>query len=145
MKYRITLTQEQAALVSEALDVYASLRTGQFRAALELLPTSKVFPRGWHETIDAVGRLLSEHTIEHVDGWRSSLGITHEKVQESGKIAWDMHQAIRHRMSWDYAVERGYVAGIDSPRNWKEMMGVSYDEPLVISRLPLPKIETCED
>jgi hypothetical protein len=55
-----------------------------------------------------------------------------------------MYQVIRHRLSWDRAVEDGTIASPDAPRDWSKMLGVNYDEPMRTGPEPLAKIELAD-
>lgn len=138
--YTLTLTAEQAGVIDEALETRARLGVGQFSHAMDHLPLKEFYPDGWADDMRKIGDMLAEYTLEHVDGLRRSLSIHHSRVRLHAKIAWEMHTVIRRRLAWDRAVSEGLVASIDSPRNWKEMHGVSYDDPQQISGIPLPKI-----
>ena len=134
--YTIELTEQQAQTLSTACEVLARLGIGQFRYALECMPLAQLWGDGWHDDMNEIGQILSRHTINNVDGWRSSLGIAHEKVSETAKEAWDMHQVIRHRLSWDRATVDGITDG--TKRNWSGgMMGVNFDDPFKAALQPL--------
>lgn len=143
--YTLTLTQRQLETLQEALDTYSRLGIGQWRQAFERLPLRQKDPSfnwaHWHDFLDDVGFQIRGFTKQRVDGYQSSLGIHSREISESAQIAWDLHQTIRNRLSWDRAIEQGIVESLDSPRNWREMMGVSYDEPLPTSDQPLAKLE----
>lgn len=151
MKYTIELNEEQLHVLSRACELYARVQIGQIREALDELPLAyPIDSESWNEDKETIGRIISKHTIDNVDGWRSSLGISNEQTHESAKVSYDIHQAIRHKLSWDRAVQEGKVrnpletgAYLDpnNDRNWKEMMGVHYDKPMICSKQPLPKIE----
>lgn len=138
--YTLTVTRQQALTLQVACEVLARLGLGQFRDALDHLPTREFRPEGWHEDMDAIGAILSKHIIQGVDGWRHSLGISNDKAGDTAnKDAWDLHCVIRHRLSWDAAIERGDIKP-GEPRKWPEMMGVSYDEPMRHGKEPLARI-----
>lgn len=143
--YTMTITKDQAQVLIKATEILARLGIGQFRDALECLPTHEFIPDGWHEDMDSVGRLLSRHMIDGVDGYRSSLGIRNKDVSEASRIAWDLCQVLRHRLAWDLAVAEGTVVSADSQRKWPEMMQVHYDEPSRVSEQPLALIEKNND
>lgn len=139
--YTLTITERQAYALSSACEILARLGMGQTRDALERLPLAaeRDYSR-WHKTLEIVEHLLSEHTIGHVDGWRASLGIKSQDASEESRIAWDLYQVIRHRIAWDRAADEGLV-NEDGSRNWPEMMGVNYDEPMQVSAEPLARME----
>jgi len=134
--YTLTLTEEQAGVLSTACEVLARLGIGQFRDALRHLPLSEPAPDGWHEDLAEIGRILQKHTISNVDGCVSSLSMRGEATSATAKTAWDMHHVIRHRLAWDWAKAQGLTDGIR--RNWGGgMLGVQYDEPFKAGTQPL--------
>lgn len=135
--YTLTMTDTQARVIAQATEVFARLGIGQFRDALEHLPKREYVPEGWFHDMDIIGKMMSKHMIDGVDGYSSNLGIHSKDVSEESRVAWDMHQVVRHRLSWDRAVEEGVIKSINSPRKWPEMMQVSYDEPMKASEHPL--------
>lgn len=135
--YTLTVTKEQAETLILATEILARLGIGQFRDALECLPTREFLPDGWHEDMDGIGKMLSRHMIGGIDGYRSSLGIRHKDVREPSRIAWDLYQVLRHRLAWDHAAKGGIVESANAPRKWPEMMQVHYDEPMKVSDQPL--------
>lgn len=137
--YTITLTEKQAQTISAACEVLARLGIGQFRDALEYLPLKEPFPGIWHDEMQRIGKILQPMMLHDIDGWNSSLGIYHPQVRPNILVAWDIHKTIRHRLSWDAAIERGDTDG--TTRDWSKMMGVNYDEPSKASTEPLPVIK----
>lgn len=140
MTYTLTLSKEQAQVLSQACEVLARLGIGQFRDALEWLPVTEFRPDGWHEDMETIGMLLSKHMKHNVDGYRSNLGIHHKDVSEQARIAWDLYQVIRYRTAWDRAIEQGIVKPGEQ-RKWPEMMQVHYDTPSKTSTEPLATME----
>lgn len=139
--YTLTVTETQAAAISRACEIVARLGIGQFRDALEQLPTVDFLPEGWHDDMQRIGEILSRHMIGGIDGYRSSMGIHADAVDESARILFDVHRVIRHRLSWQRAVDSGIVPSLDSPRDWSRMLGVHFDEPSpVASKEPLAQI-----
>jgi hypothetical protein len=63
------------------------------------------------------------------------------KVHPHHDIAWDLYTTTRHQLSWEYAIEQGWVEDFNSPRKWDKMLGVSYDFPMNYGTEPLAKIE----
>jgi len=140
-KYKVELTEKQLSTLSAACEILARLGIGQWRGAFDRLPLSKNIEwSDYHEDIDAIGKVISKYMISKIDGYHSSLGIIHDDVSESSKVAWDLYQSFRHELAWDYAIEKGWVESRESERNWNEMMGVHYDAPFKTSDQPLAKI-----
>lgn len=128
--YTVTLTGYQLSLISMACDITSRAGIGQFRDAIWHMPTKEACPEGFHETLDKIGKLLSPYMIHGVDGWRSNLGIMSEDVKPRYRELFDLHQVIRHQLSWDRA---------DGDKD-ASTFGVSFDEPWPTSDLPLIKI-----
>lgn len=140
--YTITLAKRQAQIVSRACEVLSRLGIGQWREILDHLPLNdKLDYEQYHANVHEIGWLLSGHMKHQVDGWHSSLGIHSQDVRDESRVAWDLCQVIRHRLSWDRAVEEGIVESKDSPRKWPEMLQVVYDEPMKAGDEPLAVIE----
>lgn len=139
--YTIKLNRSQLATLISATEVFARLGIGQFNFALDWLPIEKGKYISYEDQLYFSER-LAPLMVHHIDGYRSSLGIYSKETPEFAKIAWDLHQVFRHRLSWERAVEKGIVASLDAQRKWPEMMGVDYDEPFPASEEPLIRIES---
>lgn len=137
--YTLKITKEQAQILSEATEVLARLCLGQIRFALDYLPTREFRPDGWNEDADRIEEILHKYLSGH-DGQRPD-------ISRIRSASWDLYQVIRHRLSWDYAIEHGIVESADSKRNWSRMITVNFDEPMKTSDEPLAKITriTMED
>ena len=132
--YTMTLNETQAGTVQIACEVLARLGIGQFRDALEQLPTTEFVPDGWHEDMAAVENILRRHMQPN--------GKTPNQIstREQHQTAWDLYTLVRHRLSWDRAIDEGRIKP-GEPRKWPEMMTVNYDDPHHTSKQPLAKIE----
>ena len=130
MKYTITVTSDQLKVLETATAVLARLGFGQLTSVLEHLPLNAKRLDSWNQDVGLIQRLVSQHIIDNTGGGN-----------DSTRIAWDIHQVIRHRLAWDYALEKGYIQSLDSPRQWPEMMQVHYDEPLKSSNHSLIDIK----
>ena len=128
--YRIECTGEAARVIQDALELWARCSIGQFKEALEpCRPHGKDFPL----TLYGELRQLAE-TMERF--WRTSTAPTGIRAAK-GDHAWEIHQTIRHRLSWD-------SVGNPPQRIWSgddAMWGVNFDEPMAISGKPFIKIE----
>ena len=121
--YTLHLTEKQAGEISLACEILARLRMGQIDMALRELPLA--------ESLD----YWNERVIENV-----LKPLYRKDGKRAGCAAWDLHQIIRHRLAWDRAYRDGIVKPGDA-RDWNQMMGVIYDEPLPMGGEPLAKIE----
>lgn len=141
--YILTLTEKQLQAISDATDCFQRIQLGQWREAVDNLPINwkTVDYSEYRDDIDQIGRILSKYMIDNINGTNSSLGVGNEKLPESNSILYEIHRVIRHKLSWEKAVEDGIVESEDSPRDWSKMMTVNYDSPMKYSNEPLPKIE----
>lgn len=134
-------TEKEIQVISESCDLYARLLMGQFNVIFDNLPLKEEvgYDRVW-EIRDSVTKLLSEILIHRIDGWASSLGVGSPDLHPNSNIALDIHQVIRHKLSWERAVENGVVESENSERKWPEMMFVCYDEPFHWGTEPLCRL-----
>lgn len=139
--YTLEITESQAQTISLACEVLSRLGMGQWRYATDHLPLKeKMDWIEWHDDLDDMGRILSKHMKDGIDGWRSCLGVANDSVRPECRDAYDIHQVVRKRLAWDRAVEEGIVESVDAPRKWPEMIQTFYDDPLKVGDEPLAKI-----
>lgn len=138
-KYKVELTERQLATLSSAAELVARLGIGQYRDAFEWLPIrSDISWSDYYADVDAIGDIISKYTS-------SDLGVSNPDTSSTSKIAWDLYQSFRRELAWDRAVDDGIIESRNSPRDWSEMMGVHYDEPMKISEEPLAVVEKVEE
>jgi hypothetical protein len=132
--YTLTVTPRQLALIRDAVETCARLGIGQFRDALTW-PLAEDGSRPC-DTWDVQTRVeaickpllgLSPNASRGVN-WR-----------DEPDMLWDIYATIRHRMSWDAAIDGGIVKPGET-RKWPEMMGVNYDPPMHYGPEPLPEV-----
>jgi hypothetical protein len=130
------LDEKQAELLVQALDLATRLHLGQTNIVGEYLQGCS--PRSADpEIVDATLERLRRECFGFSRS--ESFGITSEKISDDARAMWDIHQVLRHRLSWDRA-------GNPETRDWDTMMGVNFDEPRRSSHeRELPKIETVEE
>jgi hypothetical protein len=146
-KYTITLNEKQLRAICEATDLQQRIQLGQWLEIRDNLPLDykNIDWSEFHNDMDEIGRLLSKHMIDGINGTNSSLGVGNEKLPESNSILYEIHRCIRHKLSWEKAVEDGIVESEDSPRKFPQMMTVNYDEPMKYSDEPFIQIERIEE
>lgn len=130
MKYKLTLDEEQAKVLIDALDLYARLRIGQieevghtfrFRGAADPDKELEQF-----EQVDAACKELKRAMFPDLHP-NASYGIGSQKTPKDAQVAWEIHGVVRHRMAWDKTPKGG--------------MQVWFDETMKYSGVPLPTIE----
>jgi hypothetical protein len=140
--YTLTITEKQAQAIQEATDLLQRVQLGQWREIEDYLPLRyPVDYTNLHEDMRLIGQILSRYMVDGIDGGASSLGIGHPSLPENNGILYDLHCVIRHKLSWERAVEQGVVESEDSERKWPEMMTVNYDPPMKWGDEPLAKME----
>jgi hypothetical protein len=140
--YTLTITEKQAWALQEATNLLQRVQLGQWREIEDNLPLKK--PVDYEELrndLQIIGALLSKHMVNNIDGYASSLGIGNQNLPESNGILYDLHCVIRHKLSWERAVEQNIIESEDSKRKWPEMIGVNYDPPMKWGNEPLAKME----
>lgn len=135
------LFTEEMQGIAEATEMLTRVQMGQIRFAFEWMLRE---PEGnwklYHSMLDEMHSRLPHLLLGGIDGWRSSLGIGHRDLPPSNSVACDIWQTIRFHLSWQDAIDRGWVESMDSPRDWGKMLGVNYDKPFGWGREPLPEI-----
>lgn len=139
MRYTLTMTEAQARVVQQALNVYFRLHLGQIHDAFDCLPVTEP---AWYGEKESAARAVAaafHHRLHPCANLGSgSLGVNHPDFK--ARAAVDIHDTIRHRLAWDKA-QAECLTNHDGSRNWKTMLGVQYDEPMHYGTDPLPTIE----
>jgi hypothetical protein len=139
--YNLQLTEKQLLLLSEAANLMQRVQLGQWREIEDSLPLRMPIDyEQLHHDLTLMGKILSTHLIDGIDGCFSSLGVGSQNLPKSNSILYDIKRTIEHKISWERAVEEGIVESESSPRKWPQMMAVSYDPPMKWSDEPLPNI-----
>ena len=146
-KYKLEITRQQAKTINAACELAARLGMGQIFDLEDFLPMREDMDwSAWHETTREIKKLLRPFLHEKIRGSiHSYFSILSTDTKESAKVACDIHEVLRHALSWDYAVDSGMIESLDTPRDWKTMSGVNYDPPHGWSGKQLPKIERVEE
>ena len=140
--YNLQVTEKQLQVISTACELLSRIQGGQVREVFDHLPLRKDMDWGvYHEVKDELTKRMPEILKDGIDGYSSSFGVGHPELPESHDISWDLYQTARHQLSWELAVDKGWVEDFDSPRDWSNMIGVSFDKPFNWSAEPLAKIE----
>lgn len=113
--YMLELSERQAQLISNAVELYARMGLGQF----EMLNYFFGKPTG-----------ALEQAREHLDSLRlikngslnSHPGIGSDSVDDDYRILFDLHRVIRHRLAWDRDPQA---------TGWR---GVNFDTPMKLSK-----------
>ena len=117
-KYTIEVTEKQAYVMRDALEVLSRLQIGQVWAATDNLPSDSNKVRDWdmQKALEAAYAPFEPASHKHND---------------ASEIAWDLYTVIRHHLAWDNNPQGG--------------IGVSFDSPMQHGSEPLADIKAAND
>ena len=151
---KIEISDEQAYVIVEALDLFSRVLIGQAEEVGSVMNKYSVNMLD-SEVVGDVGKQYTQHKPDKkawdahhdfTDGVRElkhsilgihkngSYGIHSEEVHDNSRVAYDMLQAVRNHLAWRRH-KGGCVMGT---------LGVSFDTPTRTSKQQLPKIEDTE-
>jgi hypothetical protein len=123
--YQVTMNEKQVMLLSYVSECTSRWLAGQPDMMIEMLGNKDgemAFQD--HEDKDAVCNLIKKQM-----GINDGSSSWNMPKSEDTNLLWDIYQVFRHRISWDKAIEKGIIKEGEC-RNFSEMFGVSYDEPM---------------
>jgi hypothetical protein len=123
-KYKLTVSEQQAAIIANALDLFSRIGLGQFEEIMRVYDRNHVVPL---EAREQARNFLKAAKIEVGHTSNGSFGIHSPKVSDDFRAAYDLLQVIRHRLAWDRNPEG------NRPQ-------VDFDPPSPTSALPLAQI-----
>lgn len=136
-QYTLTLTAAQAQTLIQATDMYMRVLCGQFHVVAEQFVARKGISYKAldvaRQHLDAAKALIFPELGSHSG---ASHSISSPKTPETSKIAYDLHQAIRHRTTWDRDAVAGYTEA-----HRKGFRGVWHSVPTHTSQEPLATIQ----
>lgn len=143
MKWNLLIDEEHASVIINALDLYSRLLMGQieeldrFFRDLGFREREDVYKKIDVEVLEALVGMLKAATFPGCPK-NGSYGIYNEEISDKARVAWDIHQVIRHRLAWHRV---GKDPDVDV-RVFNEMLGVSFDTPMKSSHnVSLPTIK----
>ncbi len=139
-RYRLEVTEAQLRAIELACEVCARIKIGQPGMALAMLGIT-----------NGDGQNAMNYDLEQwVDtGIKPAMGLAMNASFGVGKFVdadnlFDLHETIRHRLSWDAAEDEGLVQP-GGQRLWREMWGICYDKPMHWGDQPLAVVAKIED
>lgn len=132
-QYRLTLSETQVNVLQQALDMYFRVGMGQTTEVVEhIIPPIKDMEE-WCKRRDAVTAKMREAkmlAMPDLHDHHSYYGIYAPEIDESNRVACDVHDVIRYVMAWERFPKGGF--------------GVAWDRPAHKSAEPLPLMERVE-
>lgn len=109
--YQLTLNEEQARVLTQALDLYARIGCGQLEEILQ-----------HHQfRVDYAQSELARERIQQAKLILTSLpetayfSIHSPDICSAYRVAFDLKQVIRHRLAWDNNPQGGILVNFDTP------------------------------
>lgn len=131
-KYVLTLDEEQANVLSMACELLSRIHMGQLKSVADCFMAMDCCR--WTEIRDKL-----EEIEPLITGRKNCFfGIHSKEIPNRARIAWDLYQVLRHRVSHDRADREGI------PNDFSHRMTVNYDEPMVSSGKPLSEMKKAE-
>lgn len=129
-QYTVTLSERQVRVIKDALDLYSRIGMGQLKEVVNILCLNKDDRENRHDIISIIRNSLESLSNLWIGG-SGYHGITSRKISNSFRVAWDIQQVLRHRVSWDREPKGGIT--------------VNFDEPMITSGFKPPTIRKIED
>ena len=110
----LNISDNQAKIIQEALNLYFRILMGQFHEIEYFLRKEMVEPNISEEIIgDAIRQIKEEYFPELSEyGYYS---IDSYQIPEKARIAVDIHDSIRHILTWKNKPEGGITVDFDKP------------------------------
>jgi hypothetical protein len=107
-RYRLEISEEQARVISLACELLSRLHMGQLNAAADVHVQRDCF----HALADELRKLKPMLTgMPQNAHW----GITGPELPDEARVAFDLHQVIRHRLAWDHDPNGDTDSRFDEP------------------------------
>lgn len=127
-KVKLTLTERQACILRDALDIYSRIGIGQFDKVVDTYDRNGMMTPQQREDVEKLfksAKIVCGHTHN------GSFGIHNPLVNDTFRKAFDINQVLRNKIAWSRAPQGG--------------VGVDFYEPHRISEDPLPTCEVVEE
>lgn len=155
-RYQLTVTRAQAEVLRDACELLARCRLGQIADACQQVldehgKAGVPYDLAMLGITNGEGQNAMNYDLEQwVDtGIKPAMGLAMNASFGVGKFVdadnlFDLHETIRHRLSWDAAEDEGLVQP-GGQRLWREMWGICYDKPMRWGDQPLAVVAKIEE
>ena len=103
--YNLKINEHQAEVLERALDLFSRIGMGQFKELLRTFELNKLrsySDDNYLKIVDQIKRLLDDiHILLTELSPSGYFGITSNKIDDDFRVAFDIYQVIKHRLSWD--------------------------------------------
>jgi hypothetical protein len=116
-KYQIALNETQARTLMQALDMYFRVGMGQLREVTEHLIPKKPTTSEWCDIRDQVEPVMARAKALAMPELHPNAyyGIYAPEIDESNRVASDLHKVIRHHLAWEREPKGGMTVDFDPP------------------------------
>lgn len=112
-QYQITLSQEQARVLMEALELVARLDIGQISYLWEHFTEQAI--KNENVTYDSAKVILDQLKSALFPGMHPNASTSISVWTVRARTAWDLLQVIRHRLTWDASPKGGMQMRFNKP------------------------------
>jgi hypothetical protein len=106
--YQVNITEKQAQVLINALDLYSRIGMGQLAEVVNILRQNIMGELGnKQEILFEIDRLTRAASACWMNGSGDYYGIANNKISDVFRVAWDLQQVIRYRLAWDRKPEGG--------------------------------------
>ncbi|WCK57101.1 hypothetical protein PP175_28340 (plasmid) [Aneurinibacillus sp. Ricciae_BoGa-3] len=115
MRVQMEMSERQAKIMIEALDLLSRIGTGQVDAIEQMLFKMGIMPdmQKRNEAEDALKQLKSAY-FPALQG-NASYGIFNEQTPDESKVSWDMIQVARNKIAWHKNPKGGFTVDFNTP------------------------------
>lgn len=146
-KYKLEITEEQAQVIRNALDLYTRIGIGQLKEIWWVWGHNKDVCKCDRRTFDAY---LTDLQLQ-LTGFplNASWGIHSLEVHDVFRQAYDLHQVIRNKLAWT-RYRKEHPGSESQPRDHSFAIGtgtIDFDNPrkTALEDVPLATIEVVKD
>ena len=122
--YTLELSAEHLQVINSALELFFRCGMGQYDHILDL-------PDHWDKRNDLAAEVLDQlHVILTKKAPNAYSSITSSEISDSYRVANDIYQVIRHKLSWDKNPKGGMTVNYDTPMKWGKSPLIKIDKKL---------------
>jgi hypothetical protein len=113
--YHLAMTERQAQVIINALELYSRIGMGQLQEITYVLRMNSVPGSIDFNALDKIADLTRKASSYWMKGSGGYHGISSDKINDSFRVAWDLQQVIRYRLAWDRNPDGGIQVNFDDP------------------------------
>ena len=123
--YNLKINKNQAEVISKALDLYSRIGAGQIS---EILWHPSVAEKMWVKNSNLSENQMNQKLVRQllddikriIWGYKPNENGGISMAEEIDKIAYDLHQVIRHKIAWDGKPKGGNTVDFHKPMKYSK-------------------------